>query len=756
MDILQDDFITIEEAKKRKRPSKFGSCGECRQPRTGNHWCQPCNARRLAAAFPNWTSGNRKIDEFIQHTQLTATNKNELLQWIDFNRLDGIQKLGTGGYGTVYKANCNFGRSSNWQVIHNRWQRDSRLIVVALKTLLTTEENDQEILDETSLIIQSIKVHLRAFQCHGLTRNPTTKQYLMVIQYVSGVPKNNIRNYLNRGFEDLKWKNRIVNLLYIISDLKVLHQVGLVHGDLNSGNLLVHGTALSGMKGKKQEAKINHEDTTEVKKEVRGVMPYVAPEVLEGHTYTQAADIYSFGILMWESTSGGERPFCDVPHDAQLAMSICDGLRPKIVEGTPRLFVELMKCCWDPDYLNRPTAEEVFEILLGWDEDLRNDNTTAEIYIQFEEAERTRELEKAKKIPPPPKKPTHPLAVYHSRLLSVVLIPNSGRVNGRIETIYFDSEASEDPEPFLQDDTLNHLQPAKSVSSQASVYRSGHSKGSSISLSNRIQTIYFDAESPVEDDIPTPQSRSRSKWKRPGEGDVPPLPIPPIVIEAVILKDENPVVEDSLISLSPSENLSVPSEYSGSQKSEDAIACKGKESDYAKKFSCESLRELGSVVSKKPYRSKSYSPVNRRSIPTPKRSYQMCKSIAHVPPTITVVNTEDIKKNEQPSEWVQEMVSSLEIAREDKTDTTNSTELIDEKASVPSISSESENAKKLPDTPSSLQDQDTEFELLTNSKPKRSRRFKFVRRIIKKFWPRRLFRCGARNKPYTNEDLEEW
>jgi serine/threonine protein kinase len=35
-------------------------------------------------------------------------------------------------------------------------------------------------------------------------------------------------------------------------------------------------------------------------REVYGVLPYVAPEVLQGQPYTQASDVYSFGIVAYE------------------------------------------------------------------------------------------------------------------------------------------------------------------------------------------------------------------------------------------------------------------------------------------------------------------------------------------------------------------------------------------------------------------------------------------------------------------------
>jgi serine/threonine protein kinase len=68
----------------------------------------------------------------------------------------------------------------------------------------------------------------------------------------------------------------------------------------------------------------------------------MAPEVLKGKPYTQASDIYSFSMIMWEFTSG-VTPFNDRAHDIQLSLSICKGERPEIIENTPQCYVDLMK-----------------------------------------------------------------------------------------------------------------------------------------------------------------------------------------------------------------------------------------------------------------------------------------------------------------------------------------------------------------------------------------------------------------------------
>ena len=76
-----------------------------------------------------------------------------------------------------------------------------------------------------------------------------------------------------------------------------------------------------------------------------GIIPYIAPEVLRGLGNTKAADIYSFGILMWEILTG-DKPYKDQPHDIHLVFKIIDGLRPTIPEGTPDDYISLMQKCW--------------------------------------------------------------------------------------------------------------------------------------------------------------------------------------------------------------------------------------------------------------------------------------------------------------------------------------------------------------------------------------------------------------------------
>ncbi|RIB02723.1 kinase-like domain-containing protein [Gigaspora rosea] len=94
-------------------------------------------------------------------------------------------------------------------------------------------------------------------------------------------------------------------------------------------------------------------------------MPYIAPEVLLGQKYSPAADIYSFGVIMAEMTTG-IRPFYERSFDTKLAIEISCGKRPEFALRTPNCYIELAKSCMHFDSQKRPTAETIYNKLSEW------------------------------------------------------------------------------------------------------------------------------------------------------------------------------------------------------------------------------------------------------------------------------------------------------------------------------------------------------------------------------------------------------
>ncbi|KAM9228367.1 receptor-interacting serine/threonine-protein kinase 2-like [Leptosomus discolor] len=113
---------------------------------------------------------------------------------------------------------------------------------------------------------------------------------------------------------------------------------------------------------------------------------YLAPEILEGSLPSQEADIYSFGILCWESLSR-RKPFEGQTTLLEVLTGICSSLRPGISEkfiasnlpGRNRL-LQLIALCWhhEPDY--RPCTAECVDLLNGILTSINKDAISTAIY----------------------------------------------------------------------------------------------------------------------------------------------------------------------------------------------------------------------------------------------------------------------------------------------------------------------------------------------------------------------------------------
>ncbi|POG58622.1 kinase-like domain-containing protein [Rhizophagus irregularis DAOM 181602=DAOM 197198] len=238
----------------------------------------------------------------------------------------------------------------------------------------------------------------------------------MVLEYAS---KGSLRNYLDTNYNTLSWKDKLLHFCHIASGLVDIHRNELIHRDFHIGNVLVSNFVKIADLGLCKPADYSALENT--RKNVYGVLPYVAPEIIRGYDYTKAADIYSFGIIMYEVISGLP-PYHDVSHNEMLAIKICKGLRPTFNIKVPQLIVQLIKRCLDANPVNRPTAKEIEEITKIWWHE-----PTAELQKQIKEAEKiNKNISIISIIPSASLRisyKTHSDAIYTSRLLNFNNLP---------------------------------------------------------------------------------------------------------------------------------------------------------------------------------------------------------------------------------------------------------------------------------------------------------------------------------------------
>ncbi|GES83269.1 kinase-like domain-containing protein [Rhizophagus clarus] len=364
----------------------------------------------------NWTSGNDIIDDFIIDMRLKINYSNDIIfEWILYDQFNVIKEIGKGGFSTVYSAKWKNGPLEYDTNKKLRKRNPDRII--ALKFLHNSQNITNKFLNEAKGY--SIARRSNIINIYGISQNPITKDYIFVLEYAKD---GNFNEWMNENYEYFIWQNKLSALLNIINGLKEIHQKQkqMVHRDFHTGNILFLSSIddFSNCISISDMGLYGEVDNVDEEK-IYGVMPYVAPEVLRGKHYTQAADIYSFGIIMY-FVATGKQPFYNRAHDGLLALDICKGVRPEIdIPEAPKCYIDLMKKCWDSNPSNRPSIIEISELISSFHKSYGGDMfmvENEEIEMQFNEAEeyRKKNLSSIKNY----QAVTHPQAIYISRSLN--------------------------------------------------------------------------------------------------------------------------------------------------------------------------------------------------------------------------------------------------------------------------------------------------------------------------------------------------
>ncbi|GET04103.1 kinase-like domain-containing protein [Rhizophagus clarus] len=292
-------------------------------------YCKQCNSRHFQDNFAHWTSGDSILDKFIQNWQLNTDTSWKIIEWIEYSNLENIELIAHGEFGSVYKAVWKDGPivrgdyEQPWNINESKWERENKK-EVAVKKLRNATNVSPEFLNEVDVDL-NLNVAVTVL-IYGVTCDPQSGEYYMFYGVAVGLFHVHDHYYLHKDFHSGNILNSIENN-YINS---IISYFGLCRPM----------------------------DQSSADKAICSVLPFVAPEVLLGKEYTKAADIYGFGMIMYEVISG-KPPFVDMDYDENLALVICSGQRPQIPEYTPEPYAALMERCWDLVPTNHPTALDV-------------------------------------------------------------------------------------------------------------------------------------------------------------------------------------------------------------------------------------------------------------------------------------------------------------------------------------------------------------------------------------------------------------
>ena len=160
----------------------------------------------------------------------------------------------------------------------------------------------------------------------------------------------------------------------IADGMAYLASKSFVHRDLAARNILVDKSITCKVAdfGLSKEL----DDNSEYFKAEGGKIPvkWTAPECLSHQKYTSSSDAWSFGVVLWEIMSFGEKPYPDMGNLAVIS-NVEKGYRLPAPMDCPKVVHEVMLKCWLMDRRQRNTFSELSKSLAKLTADLESKGT---------------------------------------------------------------------------------------------------------------------------------------------------------------------------------------------------------------------------------------------------------------------------------------------------------------------------------------------------------------------------------------------
>jgi len=172
-------------------------------------------------------------------------------------------------------------------------------------------------------------------------------------------------NYIQKN-PGLNQQARLKLTLDVAHGMAFLHSKKIIHLDLKPANILVTGEGRCKVADFGLSKMVNSTIGCTTVQAVGGfTFKYAPPEILSANPWSYSADVYSFGITLWETLTG-QTPFADVsslPVHVLMTLIVHQGKRPTIPPTMNASVKGLVEICWITDPEKRPTFETVATVI---------------------------------------------------------------------------------------------------------------------------------------------------------------------------------------------------------------------------------------------------------------------------------------------------------------------------------------------------------------------------------------------------------
>ncbi|XP_057959860.1 uncharacterized protein LOC131152173 [Malania oleifera] len=268
------------------------------------------------------------------------------LQIIKNADLEELKELGSGTFGTVY---------------HGKWRGTDVAIKRIKKSCFAGKPSEQERLTKDfwreAQILSNLH-HPNVVAFYGVVPDGPGGTLATVTEFMVN---GSLRHVLLKKDRGLDRRKRLIIAMDAAFGMEYLHMKNIVHFDLKCDNLLVNLRD-----PQRPICKVGDFGLSRIKRNtlvsggVRGTLPWMAPELLNGNSnrVSEKVDVFSFGVAMWEILTG-EEPYGNMHCGAIIGGIVSNTLRPPIPERCDPEWRKLMEECWSPDPAARPSFTEI-------------------------------------------------------------------------------------------------------------------------------------------------------------------------------------------------------------------------------------------------------------------------------------------------------------------------------------------------------------------------------------------------------------
>ncbi|KAF2613059.1 hypothetical protein F2Q70_00010377 [Brassica cretica] len=260
--------------------------------------------------------------------------------------LEDLTELGSGTYGTVF---------------HGKWRGTDVAIKRIRKSCFGGRSSERERLTKDfwreAQILSNLH-HPNVVAFYGIVPDGTGGTLATVTEFMVN---GSLRHALVKRDRLLDARKKIIIAMDAAFGMEYLHLKNIVHFDLKCENLLVNLRD-----PQRPICKVGDLGLSRIKRNtlvsggVRGTLPWMAPELLNGSStrVSEKVDVFSYGICLWEILTG-EEPYADMHCGAIIGGIVKNTLRPPIPKTCTPEWKKLMEQCWDIDPDARPPFTEI-------------------------------------------------------------------------------------------------------------------------------------------------------------------------------------------------------------------------------------------------------------------------------------------------------------------------------------------------------------------------------------------------------------